>query len=495
MTGDYPDAETKPGSGRTVDVLIVVGLILVLLPFYMRNLDRPLGNGDEAVYAELARGMARGGDWLTARWQERPVFNRPPASIWPLALAMKVAGTSEAVIYAVGAVEAVVVVVLVYVLGMLLWSRSVGLLAALFAGTTTLHLIYARTVVADNLLCIFVLTSFIAWEMGRKRRAWLIVWGLVLGFALLTKQVVGLLPLAAPIADGLARRPVDWRKLAASLAIGLALAGLWLGIETWRFGPVFLRQHLLLNVVLRARAPMLEQTTASFYLRMLVALETPLIVLSALGMLRLLVRHRFLVPLWGLGSLFVFSVSATRFNYYALTTYPALALAMAALLQGAWQTVPGRSLLRVLRLALPWLALGVWLAVHLPMPGFLRAQPSMDPEPGWLARTMGQVSAPGDPLFLVGINPYSPRFYSDRHTVQLVARASSTAVSTAVLEAERWPVDDVAATLHQQPRWFAILRKDQIAMLHGLENVRMVNQTPSLVLVSNQDHSYQDRTP
>jgi hypothetical protein len=129
------------------------------------------------------------------------------------------------------------------------------------------------------------------------------------------------------------------------------------------------------------------------------------------------------------------------------------------------------------------------------MPGFLRAQPPMDPEPGWLARTMGQVSAPGDPLFLVGINPYSPRFYADRHTVQLVARTSAKAVSTAVLEAERWLVDDVAATLRQQPRWFAILRKDQAVLLRGLENARMVDQTSSLVLVSNQDHSYQDRTP
>ena len=478
-----------------MDIIVVAGLLLVLLPLYLRDVGRPLGNGDEAVYAELARGMARGGDWLTARWQGRPVFNRPPASIWPLALAAKVAGTGEPVVHAVGAGEAVVIVVLVYVLGTLLWTRSIGLLAALLSGTATLHLIYARTVVADNLLCIFMLMSFIAWEMGRRRRVWTILWGVSLGFALLTKQAVGLLPLAAPAADLLGRRPVDRRGLTLALATGLALAGLWLGVETWRFGPPFLREHLLLNVLDRARAPMIEQTTASFYVRMLLALETPLILLSLLGMLVLVGRRLFLVPLWGLGSLLVFSVSATRFNYYALTAYPALALAMAVLLLRTWPLAPSTPLMRILRVVLPWLALGLWTFVHLPMPGFLHAQSPMDPEPGWLAHIMGQVSGPDDPLFVIGLNPYSARYYADRRTIQLVARASSGAVSTAILEAERWPVDDVAGTLRRQACWFAILRNDRTYLLRDLGNVRLVARTPSLVLVGNQDHRYQGPLP
>jgi 4-amino-4-deoxy-L-arabinose transferase-like glycosyltransferase len=484
-TESVPQGPPRPSAGRW-HAIIVACLILAFLPLYLRGYDRPLGNGDEAVYAELARGMARTGDWATPRWQGRPVFNRPPASLWPLALAMKVAGPGPAVVHAVGAVQALGIVLLVYALTALLWTRSTGLLAALLAGSATLHLLYARTVVADNLLVFFTLASFLAWELGRRQRRWLLLWGLCLGLALLTKQILGFLPLAAPLADLLGRRRLDRRHVGLALFLGLALAGLWLATETMRFGPAFLREHLWLNVWERARVPMIEQTTPSFYVRMLLALESPLILLSLLGMVMLVLSRAFLLPVWGLGCLLALSLSATRFNYYALLFYPALACSTAVVLMGLTPAAPWPRPLPWLRLALPWAVLALWLVVHLTKPGVLRPMAPMDPEPGWLAEQMGRASQPDDPLFLVGLNPYSARYYADRRTIQLVPRRSSAAVSTTVLEAERWPTDDVAATLRTQPRWYAIVRKDQAALLRGLEDVNMVAQTPSLVLLNGQ---------
>jgi 4-amino-4-deoxy-L-arabinose transferase-like glycosyltransferase len=480
-----PDSPPR-SSARRWDALIVVCLILAFLPLTLRGYDRPLGNGDEAVYAELARGMARTGDWATPRWQGRPVFNRPPASIWPLALAMKVAGPGPGVVHAVGAMQAMAIVLLVYALAALLWTRPTGLLAALLTGSATLHLLYARTVVADNLLVFFTLAAFLAWEMGRRQRGWLLLWGLCLGLALLTKQLLGFLPLAAPLADLLGRRRMDLRRAGLGLLLGLALAGLWLLTETLRFGPTFLREHLWLNVWERACVPMIERTTPSFYLRMLLALESPLILLSLLGMIVLVRSRAFLLPLWGLGCLLALSLSATRFNYYALLFTPALACSMAVVLMWLTPAAPWPRPLPWLRLALPWVVLGLWLAVHITKPGVLRPMVPMDPEPGWLAEQMGRVSQPDDPLFLVGLNPYSARYYADRRTIQLVRRPSSAAVSTTVLEAERWPTDDVSATLQTQPRWYAIVRKDQTGLLRGLENLSLIAQTPSMVLLSGQ---------
>lgn len=481
---DAPSGQTaqRRACERRTTLVAVAALVLAFLPLYLRGLDRPLGNGDEAVYAELARSMAEGGDWLTPRWQGRPVFNRPPASLWPLALTMKVAGTGEAVVHAAGAVEATAIVVLVFLLGSLLWTRPLGIVAALLCGTSSLQLLYARTVVADSLLVIFGLASFVAWELGRKRKGWLVVWGVALALALLTKQVVGLLPLAAPVADLLCRRRWDRRGFVLGLGIGIGLWTAWLGIETSRFGVTFLHDHLLANVFERARTPMLEKTAPWFYLQMLLALETPLALLSVLGMVLLIARREYLVPLWGMGTLLVFSVAATRFNYYALVAYPALALATAtALLRAA--ALPVRAVV-----ALPWVTLAVWIAVHVPMPGFLRPLAPMDPEPGWLAQQMKGISRAEDPLFLVGLNPYSARYYSKRRTIQLVARRAAT-VSTAVLEAERWPADDVSTVLREQARWFAIVRKDQIALLRALGTVRLIGQTPALALVTNLDHA------
>jgi 4-amino-4-deoxy-L-arabinose transferase-like glycosyltransferase len=350
-----------------------------------------------------------------------------------------------------------------------------------------LHLIYARTVVADNLLCLLTLASFLAWQLGRKQRRWLILWGLCLGFALLTKQIVGLLPLVAPLADLLGRKAFDRRGMAIALLLGLALVGLWLGLETIRFGPAFLREHLWLNVWERARIPMIERTTPSFYLRMLLALETPLVLLSLLGMALLIRSRDLLLPLWGLGCLLVFSLAATRFNYYALLAYPALACSMAVVLMWLGPAPPWPRPLPWFRVGLPWAALAVWLATHANQPGVLRAVPPMDPEPGWLAEQMGRMSQPDAPLFLVGLNPYSARYYADRRTIHLVPKNFTATVSTTVLEAERWPIDDVAATLRAQPRWYAIVRKDQASLLRGLDHVSLVAQTPSLVLLGNRD--------
>jgi 4-amino-4-deoxy-L-arabinose transferase-like glycosyltransferase len=396
---------------------------------------------------------------------------------------MKAAGSTPSVVHVVGAVQALGIVLLVYALSAMLWTRSTGLMAALFAGSATLHLLYARTVVADNLLCLLTLASFVAWELARNRRRWLLLWGLCLGLALLTKQVLGFLPLIAPLADVLGRRPLPRRPVGLAVALGLAMVGLWLTIETLSFGSGFLREHLLLNVWQRAHVPMIERTTPAFYLRMLVALETPLILLSLLGMVRLILARAFLLPLWGLGCLLVLSLSATRFNYYALLFYPALACAMAALLDWLSPASPRPWI----RLGMPWLVLALWVGAHLTQPGVLRPMAPMDPEPGWLAEQMGRQSQPDDPLFLVGMNSYSARYYADRHTIQLVSRRASSKVSTAVLEAERWPVDDVAATLRAQPRWYAIIRKDQLSLLRGLEPVRQVAETPSLVLLSGQN--------
>ncbi len=479
-------APTRPPAGRW-DLLIIACLILAFLPLYLRGLGRPLANSDEAVYAELARGMARTGDWATPRWQDRPVFNRPPASIWPLALAMKVAGPVPAVVHTVGAVQALGIVLLVYALGALLWTRPTGLLAALLTGSATLHLLYARTVVADNLLVIWTLVSLVAWELGRRRRRWLLLWGLCLGLALLTKQILGFLPLIAPLADLLGRRRLDRRQVGVALVLGLALAGLWLLAETLRFGPAFLREHLWQNVWERARVPVIEQTSPSFYLRMLLALESPLIMLSLLGMVVLVLSRSFLLPLWGVGCLLVLTISATRFNYYALLAYPALTCSMAVVLVWLSPAAARPRPLPWLRTALPWLVVALWFAVHVVKPGVLRPLRPMDPEPGWLAERMGRVSQPDDLLFLVGLNPYSARYYADRRTIQLVPRRTSATVSTAVLEAERWPTDDVAATLRTQARWFAIVRKDQVSLLRGIENLKVVAQTPSMVLLTPLD--------
>src|SRR5512144_3206825 len=46
-------------------------------------------NGDEAVYAQMAREMVQSGNWRDLTWQGEVLFPRPPMAVWIVALAQK----------------------------------------------------------------------------------------------------------------------------------------------------------------------------------------------------------------------------------------------------------------------------------------------------------------------------------------------------------------------------------------------------------------------
>ena len=77
--------------------LLAVGLIA-------RDHDRPLVNGDEAVYAEFARTW--GGDPSATRWDGVAVHQRPPLYVALLAAAHALGGAGEAPLRAVSALAA-----------------------------------------------------------------------------------------------------------------------------------------------------------------------------------------------------------------------------------------------------------------------------------------------------------------------------------------------------------------------------------------------------
>ncbi len=451
---------------------LAAGLFVLFLALYLRGLDRPMANGDEAIYAELGRSMVESGDWLTPRWQDKPVWNRPPGSVWPIAIAMKLVGPHAWVVRLAGAIEAAVVVVLVFFLGRRRRDLRYGLLAAVLFGSSTLVLLYARSMVAEWVLLIGLLGALLCWERGRDDPRWLLGWGTLLGFCLLAKQVVGAVPLVACLADLAARRRIAWRWLGSGCLVAAVLWGGWLAVETRRFGPTFLHQHLVVNVLERGQVAMLERTGPTYYLQMLWVLEGPLVLLSLLGLLLALWRRDFLPALWGLGTLLLFSLSATRFNYYALLAYPALALAAASLLAEAkrgWLSAP---------------VVLAWAVVHLAMPGGSRPLRVEDIELGELAEIMGRVSLPDDPLIALGLNPYSARFYSHRKTTQLVSRDKGP-LSVGVLESDRVQASDVAGYLAQLPRWFAIVKVEDAPRLAGLSQVFVVASSGRYLLTTN----------
>src|SRR5947207_2488558 len=92
------------------------------------RLDVPAFFDNEARYAEVAREMALGGDWISPHLDFTLFLNKPPLVFWLAALVFRVAGPTEwARLVSVGA--AVVALLATCRLGALLYGGPAGLVA------------------------------------------------------------------------------------------------------------------------------------------------------------------------------------------------------------------------------------------------------------------------------------------------------------------------------------------------------------------------------
>src|SRR5213080_205118 len=108
------------------------------------HLDVPAFFDNEARYAEVAREMALGGDWISPHLDFTLFLNKPPLVFWLAALVFRVAGPTEWVrLVPVGA--AVVALLATCRLGALLYGGPAGLVAGLAPATSLGFVLEARS--------------------------------------------------------------------------------------------------------------------------------------------------------------------------------------------------------------------------------------------------------------------------------------------------------------------------------------------------------------
>ena len=293
----------------------------------------------------MAREMADGGGWGTLTWQREPQFPRPPGAVSILAVARKLAPDERAVRWPL-AMAAGAEVALLVLLGAALFGRATGALAGGVLLTFNLFIGYARYLESEPFLCAFVVAAFFSWEQARRRpRAQLsiLAWGAFLGCALMTKQILGGLPLLSPCVDAWARdgetRPVTRRLLVRGL---VAAALVWLPWHVYAIahhGWPFVDSYLLANVLQRRKGAILHTTRFTYYGRELWRSEGwfGLIAIAAAAWalydgIRKRERKPLTIGLWALGCFANVTISASRYDHYVLLAYPALALATAYLI-------------------------------------------------------------------------------------------------------------------------------------------------------------------
>ncbi len=161
--------------------LLLLGSIGLLA--FFSNLSVSLFGDTEGLYAAVTETMLRTGELVHLTLNGEPYVNKPPVFFWLQGLSSQALGWNELALRLPSAVFSLGTMILTYVLGMLLFSRTAGCWAALVVGTSYASVWFGQMGIMDPMLTFFMTLGLLgfAWAYFQKGSEW----GYVLGFVAL----------------------------------------------------------------------------------------------------------------------------------------------------------------------------------------------------------------------------------------------------------------------------------------------------------------------
>lgn len=245
--------------------------IIILLVFcfilYFLNLGRwDLWNPDEPRYAQVAREMVNGGDWILMHHNGKTYSDKPPLFFWLIGLSSFLwQGFTSFSVRFPPALFGILTVILTFLLGKNLYSPRAGFLSGLVLATSLEFAYLSTRANIDSTLTFFTTASllcFILWakyrngEEGKKRQLErLSIYGFYISMALATlaKGPVGfILPLLVGLIYLLVQQ--DWKgiremKLLPGMLLMMAIVLSWYLPAVWKGGQDFLNDTLFKHTI------------------------------------------------------------------------------------------------------------------------------------------------------------------------------------------------------------------------------------------------------
>jgi 4-amino-4-deoxy-L-arabinose transferase-like glycosyltransferase len=369
----------------------LVGLVLFFYQLGAAHLMDP----DEGRYAEIAREMLAGNDWLIPQLNFLPYLEKPPLVYWLTAASFKVFGFSAAAARLPVALSALAGLFLAYGLGRAFWGPLAGVLGALVLSTSVGYVVLGRILTLDMVFALFLNLAIGLGYLALSReysRLWLWAY-LALALAVLTKGPVAVLLTGLTWIIWVAVSRWPWRpfiNLRGWLLLALVTLP-WLVYVQWRF-PEFFQFFIIEQHFGRFLTPVIHPEPLYYYIPVLLGLLLPWTWLFPWTLGR---GHAFRDPderfliIWAAVIVIFFSLSRGKLVPYILPALLPLALLLGRSLVEL--TGPGRLSInsRVLKTSLIiWAVTGVVLV----------ALNSWPPEP--LARALGKAGLTSPYLLL-----------------------------------------------------------------------------------------------
>jgi len=219
-------------------VLIVLISLVIFLPFLgVVNLF----DWDEINFAEAAREMIVTGNYSSVQINFQPFWEKPPLFIWMQALSMKVFGVNEFAARFPNAICGVITLLVLYRTGAKMFNEKLGLWwALLYAGSFLPHF-YFKSGIIDPWFNLFIFLGivhavYVVQDLDSKRLKNVVLSGLFIGLAIMTKGPVALLIFLLTYAVYLLIKRfknalISPKQIFLFLASTIAVGGIWFVIE------------------------------------------------------------------------------------------------------------------------------------------------------------------------------------------------------------------------------------------------------------------------
>jgi 4-amino-4-deoxy-L-arabinose transferase-like glycosyltransferase len=234
---------------------LLVVLLAALALFTARMGDLSLPSLEDAFYAREAVEMARSGRVYTVTWNGMPTHQHPPLHLWLVARTFDALGERDLAARLPTVLLALGTLVLTWRIGALTVGRPAAIVGTACLLATPIFVDNARRLMMEVPLTFWIAATVWVYLEARRRPRWQVALAVPLGAAILTKSVLGLMPVLA-LAGALAseelraplRRPWAW----IGFGLGLAIGASWLAHQWWTQGAGAVASHLLAHVVRRS---------------------------------------------------------------------------------------------------------------------------------------------------------------------------------------------------------------------------------------------------
>jgi 4-amino-4-deoxy-L-arabinose transferase-like glycosyltransferase len=249
---------------KWVQIFILIGFCIVL---YFFNLGRwDLWNPDEPRYAQVAREMVNGGDWVLMHVNGKIYPDKPPLFFWLIAFSSYLwQGSSSFLVRFPAAFFGTLTVLLTFFLGRILYSSRTGFLSGLILATSLEFAYLSTRANMDTTLTFFTTASlfcFFQWYRSSKDESHtqkptrgLSIYGFYIGMALATlaKGPVGfILPLSVGFVYLIFQK--DWKgirrmRLLPGMVLFVVIVFSWYLPALWKGGEDYLQATLFTHTI------------------------------------------------------------------------------------------------------------------------------------------------------------------------------------------------------------------------------------------------------